>query len=297
MKERNLFKELPYFNCNIVASHGQFNNLMSTSCLPSKKYLQKLHSIYDLDVFSLNSIVNCNINPDTQLVYNQIRANYYSPHSFNNTKKSNRFPFPNENSFSILHNNVRSLRANFDNFQDHLICELDDKFDILGISETKITINSERSIDFNLNIDNYSFEYVPTPLASGGVEMYINNNLKYSVIEKTSNESFQALWIEIHNQRKKNTICGIIYRQHNSPDVFLSYLEESLEKYSARQKPVFILGDFNIDLLKAETLVMSFYFLYKAIIFFQLLTNLQECIITLQHSLITYSRIIVNTQF
>lgn len=192
---------------------------------------------------------------------NQIRANYYSPHTFNNTKKSNRFPFPNGNSFSILHNNVRSLRANFDNFQDHLICEPDHKFDILGISETKITINSERSIDFNLNIDGYSFEYVPTPLASGGVGMYINNNLKYSVIEKTSNESFQALWIEIHNQRKKNTICGIIYRQHNSPDVFLSYLEESLEKYSARQKPVFILGDFNIDLLKAETCNFSHEFL------------------------------------
>ena len=65
----------------------------------------------------------------------------------------------------------------------------------------------------------------------------------------------------IHNQKKKNTICGIIYRQHNSPNEFLSYIEESFEKYSARQKPVFVLGDFNIDLLKAETCNFSHEFL------------------------------------
>ena len=109
-------------------------------------------------------------------------------------------------------------------------------------------------------MEGYSFEYVPTPLASGGVGMYINNNLRYSVLEKTSNKSFQALWIEIQFQRKKN-ICGIIYRQHNSPDTFLSYFDESLEKYSFKKQPVFILGDFNIDLLKAETCNFSHNFL------------------------------------
>lgn len=121
-----LLKELPYYNYNIISCHGQFNNSIPHSSLPSKKQLQKLHSIHDLDIFALNSNIDSNINPDIQLMHNQIRANYFSPNSFNNLRKSNRFTCY-ENSFSILHNNVRSLHANFENFQDHLINGYDKK--------------------------------------------------------------------------------------------------------------------------------------------------------------------------
>ena len=48
-----LFHELPYFGQNIILDHGQFNNSLS-SHLPSKKYLETLCSIYDLDLSSLN---------------------------------------------------------------------------------------------------------------------------------------------------------------------------------------------------------------------------------------------------
>ena len=47
-------------------------------------------------------------------------------------------------------------------------------------------------------INTYVFEYVPTPLASGGVGLYINDSLKYTVVEKVSQEGFQSFWIEIH---------------------------------------------------------------------------------------------------
>ena len=60
--------------------------------------------------------------------------------------------------------------------------------------------------------------------------------------------------------KKIYIICGIIYRQHNSPITFLSYFDESLEKYS-NGKPVYILGDFNIDLLKSESCNFSHNFL------------------------------------
>ena len=80
-----------------------------------------------------------------------------------------------------------------ENFQDHLLNELNHCFDILGISETKITNSSALSFNLNLNIPGYAFEFVPTPLASGGVGMYINNNLTYSILERTSNQSFQAV--------------------------------------------------------------------------------------------------------
>ena len=61
----------------------------------------------------------------------------------------------------------------------------------IGVSETKI--NSLKGVDFDPSIPGYVFEHVPTPLASGGVGLYINDSLKYTVIEKTSEEAFQAL--------------------------------------------------------------------------------------------------------
>ena len=52
---------------SILNCHRQFNNLLSDA-LPMKKYLEKLSSIHDLDLFTLN--VQTAINPDSNL-FNQ----------------------------------------------------------------------------------------------------------------------------------------------------------------------------------------------------------------------------------
>ena len=98
---------------------------------------------------------------------------------------------------------------------------LDYNFSLTGVSETKI--NNLKDVDFDPSIPGYAFEHAPTPLASGGVGLYINDSLKYTVIEKTSEEAFQVLWIEIQFSWKSNIICGI-YRQYYSPNVFRSIL-------------------------------------------------------------------------
>ena len=138
-----------------------------------------------------------------------------------------------DSSFSLLHNNIRSLKRNLENFQVHLLDELNFEFSIIGVSETK-TI-SGKEMDFNPSIPGYVFEYVPTPLASGGVGVYINDSLKYTVIEKVSDEAFQSLWIEIQLPQKSNIICGIIYRQHNSPKRFQEYLMINLKDQSPQK--------------------------------------------------------------
>ena len=120
----------------------------------------------------------------------------------------------------MFHNNVRSLRSNKENLQIHLLDELKYGFSVIGISEKKIT--EEKGLDFNPSIPGYSFEYVPTPLAAGGVGMYATDSLNYTVIERTSKKAFQALWIKIQFSGPPNIICGIIYRQYNSPLTMLS---------------------------------------------------------------------------
>ena len=78
---------------------------------------------------------------------------------------------------------MRSLRRNLENFRVHLLDELQLHFNVIGVTETRIT-NFNIPLDFDPSIPNYNFEYVPTPLSAGGVGMYIDNGLKYTVIEK-----------------------------------------------------------------------------------------------------------------
>ena len=47
-------------------------------------------------------------------------------------------------------------------------------------------------------------------------------------------------------------MCGIVYRQHNDANEFLDYLSESLERFNRHNHNIYLMGDFNIDLLKYE---------------------------------------------
>lgn len=152
---------------------------------------------------------------------------------------------------SVLHNNVRSLKRNIEAFQNHLLCELDYPFSIIGVSETRIVGN--QPLDFNPDLPGYIFEHVSTPLSAGGVGMYIADNINYHIVEKTSNIYFQALWIELVKEDKQSIICGVLYREHNDPTKFLDYLSETLYNFNKSSKTVCIMGDFNIDLLKYES--------------------------------------------
>ena len=82
--------------------------------------------------------------------------------------------------------------------------------------------------------------------------MYIDHDLQYTVIEKTSNEAFQSLWVEINFAKKANVICGVLYRQHNSPERFLAYFEETIERFSATGKTIYVMGDTNLNILRSD---------------------------------------------
>ena len=94
-----------------------------------------------------------------------------------------------------------------------------------------------------------------------GVGMFIDESLDYCILKKTSNKAFQVLWTELSFANKKNAICGIFYRQHNSPEIFQSYFDQTIEKFASSGKNIVIMGDFNIDLLKCASSSYSHDFL------------------------------------
>ena len=102
----------------------------------------------------------------------------------------------------------------------------------------------------NLNINNYPIKFTPIELSA---LLYIANHLSYlphpdlNIYKKNELES---TFIEIMNPKKLN-IVGTIYK-HPSMDLTgfnSNYLNNLLEKASKEQKPVFLLGDCNINLL------------------------------------------------
>ena len=52
--------------------------------------------------------------------------------------------------------------------------------------------------------------------------MYIDETMNYTVIERTYNEAFQALWIELQFAKQRNITCDVIYKQHYSPERFFT---------------------------------------------------------------------------
>ena len=86
-----------------------------------------------------------------------------------------QIPHKNKSLFQF-HINACSLNKNFDDLQ-HLLNCTKKSFDIIAISETRIT--KQISLSNNLNLNIYSFEFTPTETPAGGTLLYIANHLSY----------------------------------------------------------------------------------------------------------------------
>ena len=75
-------------------------------------------------------------------------------------------------SLSQFHINACSLNKIFDDFH-HLLSCTKTKFDIIAISETRIT--RQVSLLNNLNLNSHSFEFTTTETSAGGTLLYIAN--------------------------------------------------------------------------------------------------------------------------
>ena len=159
-----------------------------------------------------------------------------------------------KNSLSLFHINTCSLSKNFEDLE-YLLKTTNTNFNIIAISETRILKNTK--IVKNINIPNFSYEFTPTESTAGGTLIYIADHLAYQKrndLTIYSKNYLESTFIEIMNPSKTNIIVGCIYR-HPSMDLNefnYYYLNPLLEKLAKEQKTVFLLGDFNVDLLKYE---------------------------------------------
>ena len=135
-----------------------------------------------------NSSLSLKPSSNLELLVNQFNSNSATPENSNDPEKvcsskcydieemhNIQIPYKNK-SLSLFHINACSLNKNFDDLQ-HLLNCTKKSFDIIAISETRIT--KQVSLLNNLNLNNYSFEFTPTETSTGGTLLYITNHLSY----------------------------------------------------------------------------------------------------------------------
>ena len=150
-----------------------------------------------------------------------------------------------KSNISLCFNNLDGNKSNFDTLMAQLQ-STNHTFSVIGLAETN-TDASESSV---FQLDNYNSFY-QSPLTGkhkgSGVAVYVNKNLNAKLNSSLSNTSpnLESIFVDISGCKNSFTV-GVIYRPPNG-DVDKSLLELSNMLETLQSSPVYLLGDFNID--------------------------------------------------
>ena len=225
---------------SLLSDRFYCNSDSNESCLTLKPPKNLSHLFNEFNSFSSD----INNTPE-----NVINSNYYDIDQLQTLKE-----FTDKSSLSLFHLNNCSLSRNIDNF-GHLIQSTKTDFDIKSVAESNTTKNKLPPID--ISIPNYSYKFCPTQANAGGTLIYIRNHVSY----KTRNDlkiyksfELESTFIEICNTKRTNIIIGCIYKHPNMNinEFNDDYLNELLDKLSKENQTIFLLGDFNINMLNYD---------------------------------------------
>ncbi|CAB4017796.1 Hypothetical predicted protein [Paramuricea clavata] len=142
----------------------------------------------------------------------------------------------------------------------HSVEELFDRhenIDILTLSETHI-VNGH----FDDNEDLYKIPgYIMLVKSTrkvgrgGGVAIYIKECIEWRRRQDLENDSVEIMWIEVFIKNSKRWLVAVYYRPSESSSYFPANFDETfndtLRESANESKEIIILGDFNINFLKA----------------------------------------------
>ena len=150
-----------------------------------------------------------------------------------------------------MHFNIRSLQRNFD--QKHeILSKLSVQPDIIALTETKLSGNSVYS---NIELNGYDFLHADSETLAGGVGLYIQNKLDYSVNSEINCELNYVENIWIKTQTRNGTLMiGVVYRHPvtyvEDIENFSNAMSDILHEFNHKKYSYMVVGDFNLDLMK-----------------------------------------------
>ena len=170
-------------------------------------------------------------------------SNYYSEDSFN--KCIDRCNNAND-IFSIIHVNIRSLPANMTGFMSYM-SNINHTFSIIGFTETWLKPNNIETF----GITGYNHIGLTRQNGKGGgVSLFISDDIVFSELQELRmvQDHIECIFIKI---RGYTYFIGLVYRPPNiNITEFSNAMHYILDKIAS--KPCYIMGDYNLDLLKHE---------------------------------------------
>ena len=181
----------------------------------------------------------------------QLDAKYCNPGEFKTVITSSE-----KNSFSILHSNIRSIKKNFDKFK-HMLSKLEFQFKVICLTETWSNDPQVKN-NSHFQLPNYSVihQIRASKSTGGGVCIFVHNSLCYKLRKElcVNDDNCESLTIEIINRNTKNMLVTCLYRQPAGKiKPFKEHVKNIFSKTRHSNKPIYISGDLNLNVLDYDT--------------------------------------------
>ena len=203
-----------------------------------------------------------------------------------------------ENHLSIFNTNSRSLlknKANYDLLFEYLKCNSNFQFDILTFDETWLNSDLEELVTFG-GYSKLTKNKKPKK-EGGGLAIFVNNDIDFKQrtdieIPPSLHNLFDCLFIEV-SCNGEQLIIGLLYRSpsHDSVAEMNTFLSGVIGKLQSERKTIILLGDLNINLLKASSSIITAAYLD------QMLSNNLFPVITLPTRVTSHSATLIDHIF
>ena len=217
-----------------LLASNDIHNSSNYGPTPPLEIVSKLTSLPNLSDYDI----------DENLIPN-ISSQYYTLRELSSLEVSNK-------DLALFHMNIHSLSLHYKELHA-LLTTANFEFQVIGLSEIKAS--NDAPLKSNIGLPGYKVYHTTSFSAAGGVGIYVKSNLTAYTRDdlSTSDIDFETVWIEINNPKTKNILCCCAYR-HPSSDIakFTDHLQQALSSITKENKLIFVMGDFDINLLNYE---------------------------------------------
>ena len=144
----------------------------------------------------------------------------------------------------FFHLNINSILPKIDELR---IIAKEINPSIIGLTETKIDNNVN---DEEIQISGYNIERADRDRRGGGVACYIRSDLSYNV-RNTFSDEIENIFVDIM-LRKTKSISGVVCRTPDKSEFFELFSEAISNSKDFDNQEVYILGDFNVNVLECS---------------------------------------------
>ncbi|MCG8048691.1 MAG: endonuclease/exonuclease/phosphatase family protein, partial [Candidatus Thiodiazotropha endolucinida] len=197
-----------------------------------------MHS--DYDVSNSSSSVSLNINQDDSI----------SNSSYNLNEKSSILHLGLAGKgMHIGHLNIQGLSSKIDELK-LMLTSKHNSVHVLGLSESKLKDYHHDNLFY---IDGYQKPIRKDRLTGGGgIIVYVKEGIVFKRRTDLETDELECVWVEICPKNSRPFLLCFMYRHPNSTVAWNESFENCIDKSMEEEKELYILGDFNRDLLNSN---------------------------------------------